>query len=731
MLQFLSSDHNSVSATISLKKRPHRLFRRVIWKYQDVDLQDLGQALESSLPPTAVLKGGDVDKTWPLLKSAMMDTCKYHIPSKSVICRSSLPPWLTKSVRRAMRKRDRARLKAKRLNSASAWNLFRSLCNKAVSALRHSKAAFFSSLSDKVSSPRDLWKTYHSLVSVKSPLPDVMRSGDVSSSVPETKAELFNNFFASCFNKRSDPSSSLIASPSPEPSIDDVLSTLVCTSDDVVVAIQRLKPDTAPGPDGLTAMMLKCCKKYIAEPLCHIFNSSLASGKVPSDWKISRITPIHKKGDPSDVSNYRPISLLSLVGKLLERIIHTALMAHVLANGIISENQFGFRKESSTQEALLSVCHLWHRIMEEGGSNVVVFLDLAKAFDSIQHHRVIDALARGGVSGQLLEWFASYLSDRQQFVGILGVSSTDASVTSGVPQGSILGPLLFLLAFNGIFNVQLSTRSCLTGYADDITYTKAVFCEDDVCSVSRDMTELTSWLTSENLRLNLNKVKLMVITRKKKVPDVVVTMGDHVVDRVTSFKLLGVVVSDDLSWCLHIDSTCRRTKKLIGFLYRNFRLCGSTCLLHLYKVLVLPLLDYSSSIWAPAQACHTLKLERVQNFATRVIANNWSKDAGPIKDSLGLVTLASHRNFQRICLCRRILLKSSLVPSTTFTPHPNQSVRHQNSLPLFRPFVRTSHYRNFFTIAVIDLWNKIPEEVISSSLSGKTFKHHLRAFLYS
>ena len=149
----------------------------------------------------------------------------------------------------------------------------------------------------------------------------------------------------------------------------------------------------------LTAMMLKCCNPFITEHLCHIFNSSLASGKVPSDWKVSRITSIHKKSDSSDVSNYHPISLLSLVGSTLERILHPALIAHVLVNGVTSDNQFGFRSKSSTQEALLSACNFWHKTMEEGGINVAVFLDLAKAFDTIQHHRVIKALARAGVSG--------------------------------------------------------------------------------------------------------------------------------------------------------------------------------------------------------------------------------------------------------------------------------------------------------------------------------------------
>ena len=227
-----------------------------------------------------------------------------------------------------------------------------------------------------------------------------MRLGSVSSNIPETKANLFNKFFTSCFNKPSVPSPVLPISSGPVTGVEDDFSSLVCSADDVVVAIKRMKVDTSPGPDGLTAMMLKCCAPHIAE---HLSNTSIATGKVPGEWKISRITPIFKKGESNDVSNYRPISLLSLVGKLLERIIHKALMAHVIANNVISSHQFGFRPGSSTQEALLSVCSYWHGTMEDGGSNVAVFLDLAKAFDTVQHQGVIDALARAGIAGCMLE----------------------------------------------------------------------------------------------------------------------------------------------------------------------------------------------------------------------------------------------------------------------------------------------------------------------------------------
>ena len=182
--------------------------------------------------------------------------------------------------------------------------------------------------------------------------------------------------------------------------------------------------------------MLKFCSSSISEPLAALFNSSLTSGKVPSEWKISRITPIHKKGDASNIANYRPISLLSLVGKLLERLVHSALMGYLLDHDIFSASQFGFRPGGSTQEALLFASQFWHSTMELGGSNAVVFLDISKAFDTLHHQRIVDCLNSAGVQGSLLQWFGDYLSGRSQSVAIHGVSSVPSTVPSCQPTPS-------------------------------------------------------------------------------------------------------------------------------------------------------------------------------------------------------------------------------------------------------------------------------------------------------
>ena len=445
---------------------------------------------------------------------------------------------------------------------------------------------------------------------------------------------------------------------------------------------------------------------------------------------MSRITPIFKKGDASSVANYRPISLLSLVGKQLERVVHSALMEHILSESVLSPSQFGFRPQSSTQEALLSLTRFWHNTMEDNGSNACVFLDVAKAFDSVPHDRVVTALSRSGISGKLLNWFRSYLTNRRQFVAIQGASSSPAPVTSGVPQGSILGPLLFLLVFDGVFRLNLSPCTNLTGYADDLTYTKAIHSMDETAVMERDLALISDWLGHQLLRLNRDKVKSMLITRRRRMPALNITLNGHRVEQVRSFILLGVPISEGLSWSGHINQVCSRARCLLGFLYRSFGVARPPCLAKLYKALVLPVLDYCSTVWDPPHRVHQVALERVQSFAARIVTRRWRQDAGPLKARLKWPSLASRRKVQKLCVCRRILSGDSLIPSSTFIRASTVTRHHLNNQPLFRPFVRTNHHMSLFFVDAVSQWNKVPDSVCSLS-SNLTFKLHIKKLFIS
>ena len=213
--------------------------------------------------------------------------------------------------------------------------------------------------------------------------------------------------------------------------------------------------------------LLKISASSVAPQLSALFNLSLSSGSVPTDWKLSNITPVYKAGDPSLVSNYCPISLPSLPSKILERIVYNKLLDYLLSNSLLSRSLFGFWPSSTTQEALISAITDWHKLLDSKANVAAVFFDLSKAFDSIPHSSILNALSGVGISGSLHRLFASYLSYRRQCVVLDGCSSTPAAISSGVPQGSILGPLLFILYMDSITIVQLSPDTKIL-YTDDI-----------------------------------------------------------------------------------------------------------------------------------------------------------------------------------------------------------------------------------------------------------------------
>ena len=456
---------------------------------------------------------------------------------------------------------------------------------------------------------------------------------------------MLNDFFSSCFTnpsqrKTSDNADGTVSTnqsvcpnhhsethehPMQHPSnvSSPQLSDLSCDASDVLRAIRGLKKCTTSGHDGISATMLKACSPSICGRLSCLFNTSFATGRVPHEWKLSRVIPIFKRGDPNLVHNYRSISLLFLLGKLQERIVHNTLLNFLLERNAISSSQFGFRPCSSTQEALVSLTQTWHRVMEAGSSTICVFLDLAKAFDTIPHSGVVKALSTAGVCNPILFWFTDYLTNHSQYVALQGSSSSPCSVTSGVPQGSILGPVLFTLTFDGIFHLALSSGSDLTGYADDTIYSHSISCDADMIAVANDLDIVCKWIEDNGHRLNLNKVKSMVISRKKAPPRPTIKLCGVDIEMVDQFNLLDVTITSDLSWKSHILETSSKCKRLLGFLFREG---GRDCVSRLYRSVVLPHLDYCCCVWDPAHKIHSRKLESVPSFAAKIATNCWFRE---------------------------------------------------------------------------------------------------------
>ena len=417
-----------------------------------------------------------------------------------------------------------------------------------------------------------------------------------------------------------------------------------------------LKVKTSTGPDGISSYMLWNTSLSISSSLCKVFNLSLSTGCFPTLWKSSNITPVYKAGNKNLATNYRPISLLSIPSKILERIVHNRLLSHLTTNSILSPGQFGFRPGSSTQEALLSATHDWQRYLDLGLSTAALFLDMSKAFDKVPHCQLLRSLSAVGVSGPLLKWFESYLSQRSQRVVLNGHSSCSIPVRSGVPQGSILGPLLFIVYINSLAELHFSPGSTLILYADDILLYHPL-CKNRISSSFQvDVDLLSNWITSSGLAINPTKSSLLVISRCRSKPQVHVTINSSPVASVDSVKYLGVTITNDLKWNTHIAYTCKSAKRRLGLLYRNFRQADQRTLSQLYKALVLPKLDYCSCVWDPATLTLINRMESVQKFAAKLCTKRWSDSSDSLVSGLNWATLRYRRSRLKAQLCRRIIL---------------------------------------------------------------------------
>ena len=349
--------------------------------------------------------------------------------------------------------------------------------------------------------------------------------------------------------------------------------------------------------------MLKCTASCIAPSVTKLFNLSIRVGRIPDSWKESMITPIPKSSTKSsDPGNYRPISLTCNICKLLEKHIYGLMYEHLSNQQVLTDSQWGFCSGQSTVTALLSVTQEWLSALERGQEIGAVFFDYRKAFDSVPHRPLLEKLENIGFNNHILRWITDYLTSRSQTVVVNGESSQSAPVLSGVPQGSVLGPLLFLIYINDLTDINIEDGAKITLYADDVLLFRIINSPEDFVALQEDIDKIGSWSYANFLTLNRTKCKYMIVSRKTNLstPSSPLLLEGYPLDQVEMFQYLGVLLSHDLTWGEHVQSTCKKARKILGLLYRRFyNNAPGNSLLQLYLSLVRPHLDYASAVWSP------------------------------------------------------------------------------------------------------------------------------------
>ena len=712
-----NSDHNGILLLTSWKAAGGPSYRRrTIWRYNHANWEGACELINDFDWDSIV--SDDVNSSWMKWQHQFLSIMEQCIPQRSLPPRKNLP-WMNKNLKQAMRRRNALYKNGKRTGNFSKFKAAR---NRVVNLLHESKKNYFTKIN-----PRDtkkFWKTIKSLNKTSQSIPTLSHNG-VTTNEDTEKANMLNSFFSTCFNTSHPPLSEHDQMPFVTNECPD---ELLCTVEEVQSLLGSLDTTKATGPDGVSAIMLKRTAPSIAPAVTKLFNLSLRSGQVPTDWKKSSVVPIPKSSDRSSPTNYRPISLLSILSKTLERHIHSLIATHLMNNQLLSNRQWGFLPGKGTVTALLSTTHSWFQFLENNKDVCAVFLDYRKAFDSVPHRPLLEKMSQLSINEKIIQWVSSYLSNRQQSVVLNGATSDPANVLSGVPQGSVLGPLLFIIYVNDLASIQLSQGSEIILYADDLLLFRPISTITDYTALQNDIFALEQWTTNNSLQFNASKCNYMFISRRKNptVPANQLVLSNVPLERVDVFKYLGLLLTADLSWTRHIETICARAKRIVGMLYRQYyHNVGYNTMRCLYLSLVRPHLEYACSVWDPHTQGSIDALEKVQKFALRMVTKSWDAGCDELNNLVNLPTLQHRRLQLNLCQLYKIIHGLSYFPDNIFIPRQNYySCRSSNNMAFVRPFAHTNAFLYSYVPHTIKSWNSLSPTLVNA-VSLSSFKHLL------
>ena len=721
-------DHDIVlvdSQTIAPRLKPvKRLIH--LWKRADVNALNQDVASFTSNFLSTYSTATPVELLWEEFSKSCQAAISKHVPSKLSSSRFD-QPWITASVKRLSRQKQRAFNKAKRSKQPRDWRRYRTLKRQTNNQCKAAHKDYLNTIVGEGNNKR-FWSYIKSKRCDASGVSPLKQDGVIYSS-PKSQANALNRQFSSVFTTE-DLASLPDKGPSPFPTMDNVTISV----DGICKLLKDLKPHKATGPDNLSCQFLKCSADKVSPALHLIFQASLLQGKIPSAWKEANVVPLFKKGDRSLPANYRPVSLTSVPCKIFEHILFSECMGFLEKHSILSDLQHGFRGKRSCESQLL--ISLQDLINHKNSHHQVdaVLLDFSKAFDKVPHCRLISKLTYYGINPQIVTWVQDFLCDRTQRVALRGELSDSAPVTSGVPQGSVLGPLLFLLYINDLPDYVSSSTARL--FADDCLLYLHVEDESDAALLQADLDALQSWEREWQMSFNPDKCETLHITSKRTPLTTDYSIHGQNLRQVSSAKYLGCNISTSLSWNHHIDLVCKKANSTLGFLKRNIGTCSSAVKKQAYTTFVRPRLEYASTVWSPSTGIfkgqnarkgitQRTKLEAVQRRAARFITSDYGQRSSPtaMLSDLKLHSLQLRRDVARLCMLHKIRQQQVAIPvNPYFVPlypsspssRANDIITRGHSKRFHVPHSSNdAHLMSYFP-ATIRLWNGLPASVVAA-----------------
>ena len=707
VLNYNISDHNPVFL-IKKRKKSAKINTWVegrSYKHYDRELfmQKLRDLDWSILP---LLK--DPNEAWKMIYGAILYEIDKMCPFRKFKINALRPKWYTQELAEEAKERDRLARRAKRLKTPESWERFTRARNKFNLDIKNAKNNYTIEMLEKnEQNNKKFWKSIQDILPARN-------NATVEKIIdPETgklcegveAANVINDFFNTLGSKIS---SRLPSIPKPytafctQCKFDNIPPI---TETEVISLINSISTHKSSCVEKIPSRLLKDALLALPKQITQLFNLSLTTGIFPDAWKEGKITPIPKKGTTDDVNNIRPITQTPIIGKLLERYVTNHVREYLEQNKLLYTGQGGFRKNHSTIKSAFSVVSDICNGKNNKEYTLAAFLDISKAFDSVNHNLLIEKIKDFGIGGNVLAWITNYLCKRKQYVVTAGNYSEKKITLCGVPQGSVIGPLLFLIYVNDI--AELNLKSKISLFADDtVIYISSKDINYVKCQLQMDLDVISKWCCYNKLSINVGKSKAMLFGNGYGSCNVIcpnLVLCDEVIGNVKSYNYLGIIIDENLTFNEHLLKIIRSVNNKLHLLSLLRKQITCVCAIAVYKTMVLPLLEYGNVFLSSCSETNIKKIQYLQNRGLRIaLKRNWYAHVNRMHLDANILPVE-----YRIKLSIAKLM-FSMKNSCNFRDERQLSTRLHDDILFIVPFPNSERFKNSIVYKGPVIWNSLP-----------------------
>ena len=738
-----SSDHFGINFKLRYCVSKKNIPKRKIFNYDKADWKNLNYELKK-IDWDGLMGMHDPCNSWQILKTILNNLCEKYIPRKSIKYQFQ-PPWFDSDCQKILREKEKWRAKSN--SPTGTENDRKKFCQLRSDFKKIMDEKMRLNVEDD-SDPSLISKKFWRHVQSKTKstrIPETVWYKSRFRTKPLDQANLFNEYFSDQFSSESQYNIQI------DMGNNNSFLDLKFHQLDILLLLRQINPSKAAGPDGIHGMVLKNCAPALAKPLTLLFNISFVSGIIPDDWKLASVVPVHKKDSKGSVENYRPISLTSLVVKVFERCIRKELFT--VCEQSLDPRQHGFVNSKSCTTQMVPFIYDLTMTLNNKSKADIIYFDFAKAFDSVSHDIILDKLKNNfKIDGLMLRFIKSYLEGRKQQVVVGGVTSSTLPVKSGVPQGSILGPLLFVLFINDMFTCT-SEGTHISLYADDTKIWREIITSEDHFTLQNDIDNLQTWAIDNKMKFHPSKCKALSVTNQKNIlhnlPFTIFNykLGQDFIDYESSQTDLGVTVTSKLSWKQHCDKLVNKASSKLGLLIRTCHFTMNRKQKRVfYLTIVRSIFEHCSIIWHPRSSNKIAPFDAIQKRAIKWIfgqkSEHYSDDEYYNKQKeINILPIKLKFYFNDLVLLYKIIYKLVAInlphdfefitgnqlrytrnTSTIIDKRDKTQIKYKNK-------VISENLRNNFFFRTVVIWNKIPYD-IRQTLNISSFRTRLVDYLW-